>query len=299
MLLLGTWGTKRNNMKTLRFFGVCLLASLLCVNFSACGGEDTPEPENPGNNPSNPTVGPGNGVSSNEKRLVKMEYISDSGNKTFSFKYDEQGRVITEIEEEDASYGFSIDINRLTWKGNTLTYSEDDDYDNDDIIIYTLKNGRIVSERYANENKANTQYEYDNDGRLVKIVSDNSTEVYTWINDKISKISREYNYSYGGNANIEIIYSNQTCKGFFPEFGSLVTDNIFNMAQPELFGIRSSYLPTTIIEKDSDGRVWKHKYNYSLDEEGYIIIYQDETTYTHNNSTTSSYLLKNYILTWE
>ncbi len=100
-------------MKTLRFFGVCLLASLLCVNFSACGGEDTPEPENPGNNPSNPTVGPGNGVSSNEKRLVKMEYISDSGNKTFSFKYDEQGRVITEIEEEDDSYGFSIKITVL------------------------------------------------------------------------------------------------------------------------------------------------------------------------------------------
>ena len=64
-------------MKTLRFFGVCLLASLLCVNFSACGGEDTPEPENPGNNPSNPTVGPGNGSSSNEKRLVKMEFIDD------------------------------------------------------------------------------------------------------------------------------------------------------------------------------------------------------------------------------
>lgn len=288
-------------MKTLRFFGVCLLASLLCVNFSACGGEDTPEPENPGNNPSNPTVGPGNGGSSNEKRLVKMVYTGDSRNKTFSFKYDEQGRVITEIEEEeDDSYGFSININRLTWKGNTLTYSEDDDYDNDDIIIYTLKNGRIVSERYANENKANTQYEYDNDGRLVKIVSDNSTEVYTWINDKISKISREYNYSYGGNANIEIIYSNQTCKGFFPEFGSLVTDYIFNMAQPELFGIRSSYLPTTIIEKDSDGRVWKHKYTYNLlDEEGYIIIYTEETTYTHNNSTTSSYLWEQCILTWE
>lgn len=284
-------------MKTLRFFGVCLLASLLCVNFSACGGEDTPEPENPGNNPSNPTVGPGNGVSSNEKRLVKMEFIEDDGTEIFSFEYDEQGRVITAIEEEDASYGFSIDINRLTWKGNTLIYNEDGDDDN---IVFTLKNGRIVSDRYDYEDEDNTQYEYDNDGRLVKIVSDNSTEVYTWINDKISKISREYNYSYGGNANIEIIYSNQTCKGFFPEFGSLAEDDyIFNMAQPELFGIRSSYLPTTIIEKDSDGRVWKHKYTYTLDEEGYIIAYTEETTYTHNNSTTSSYLTEQCILTWE
>lgn len=298
MLLLGTWGTKRNNMKTLRFFGVCLLASLLCVNFSACGGEDTPEPENPGNNPSNPTVGPGNGVSSNEKRLVKMEFIEDDGTEIFSFEYDEQGRVITAIEEEDDSYGFSINISRLTWKGNTLIYNEDGDDDN---IVFTLKNGRIVSDRYDYEDEDNsTKYEYDNDKRLVKIVHEEATTTFSWTYGKIAKWSKNYNSPYDEDYYKEIIYSNQTCKGFFPEFGSLAEDDyIFNMAQPELFGIRSSYLPTTIIEKDSDGRVWKHKYTYTLDEEGYIIAYTEETTYTHNNSTTSSYLTEQCILTWE
>lgn len=274
------------------------MASLLCVNFSACGGEDTPEPENPGNNPSNPTVGPGNGVSSNEKRLVKMEFIEDDGTEIFSFEYDEQGRVITAIEEEDDSYGFSINISRLTWKGNTLIYNEDGDDDN---IVFTLKNGRIVSDRYDYEDEDNsTKYEYDNDKRLVKIVHEEATTTFSWTYGKIAKWSKNYNSPYDEDYYKEIIYSNQTCKGFFPEFGSLAEDDyIFNMAQPELFGIRSSYLPTTIIEKDSDGRVWKHKYTYTLDEEGYIIAYTEETTYTHNNSTTSSYLTEQCILTWE
>lgn len=286
-------------MKTLRFFGVCLLASLLCVNFSACGGEDTPEPENPGNNPSNPTVGPGNGSSSNEKRLVKMEFIDDYKTEIFSFEYDEQGRVITAIqEEEDDSYGFSIDVNRLTWKGNTLTYSEDDDYDNDDIIIYTLKNGRIVSERYANEDEDNsTKYEYDNDKRLVKIVHKEATTTFSWTYGKIAKWSKNYNSPYDEDYYKEIIYSNQTCKGFFPEFGSLAEDDyIFNMAQPELFGLKSNYLPSSIIRKDND-ETTKYDYTYTFDEEGYIKSYTEETTYSSSYGT--SYRTEQCILTWE
>lgn len=282
-------------MKTLRFFGVCLLASLLCVNFSACGGEDTPEPENPGNNPSNPTVGPGNGSSSNEKRLVKMEYIDDYKTETFSFEYDEQGRVITAIEEEENdSYGFSININRLTWKGNTLIYNEDGDDDN---IVFTLKNGRIVSERYDYEDEDNTQYEYDNDKRLVKIVHKEATRTLSWTYGKIAKWSKNYNSPYDEDYYKEIIYSNQTCKGFFPEFGSLAEDDyIFNMAQPELFGLKSNYLPSSIIRKDND-KTTKYDYTYTFDEEGYIKSYTEETTYSSSYGT--SYGTAQCILTWE
>lgn len=283
-------------MKTLRFFGVCLLASLLCVNFSACGGEDTPEPENPGNNPSNPTVGPGNGVSSNEKRLVKMEFIEDDRTETFSFEYDEQGRVITAIEEEqDDSYGFSIDINRLTWKGNTLIYNEDGDDDN---IVFTLKNGRIVSDRYDYEDEDNsTKYEYDNDKRLVKIVDKEATTTFSWTYGKIVKWSKNYNSPYDEDYYKEIIYSNQTCKGFFPEFGSLAEDDyIFNRAQPELFGLKSNYLPSSIIRKDND-ETTKYDYTYTFDEEGYIKSYTEETTYSSSYGT--SYGTEQCILTWE
>lgn len=282
-------------MKTLRFFGVCLLASLLCVNFSACGDEDTPKPENPGNNPSNPTAGPENGVSSNEKRLVKMEFIDDNETETFSFEYDEQGRVITAIEEQDDSYGFSIDINRLTWKGNTLIYNEDGDDDN---IVFTLKNGRIVSDRYDYEDEDNsTKYEYDNDKRLVKIVHKEETTTFSWTYGKIAKWSKNYNSPHDEGYYKEIIYSNQTCKGFFPEFGSLAADDyIFNMAQPELFGLKNNYLPSSIIRKDND-KTTKYDYTYTFDEEGYIKSYTEETTYSSSYGT--SYGTAQCILTWE
>lgn len=283
-------------MKTLRFLGVCLLASLLCVNFSACGGEDTPEPENPATNPSNPTPGNGSGTSSNEKRLVKMEYIEEDGTESFSFEYDEQGRVITAIEEEDESfYGYDIYVSRLTWEGNTLIYNEDGDDDN---IIFTLKNGRIVSDRYDYEDEANsTKYEYDNDGRLIKVVSEESVVTISWINGKISKWSKNYNSSYDEDYYKEIIYSNQTCKGFFPEFGSMAEDDfIFNMAQPELFGLRSNYLPSSFIRKDN-GETTKYDYTYTFDEEGYIKSYTEETTYSSSYGT--SYRTEQCILTWE
>ena len=287
-------------MKTLRFFGVCLLASLLCVNFSACGGEDTPEPENPGNNPSNPTVGPGNGSSSNEKRLVKMEFIEDDRTQTLSFEYDEEGKVIKIIEVKSYSDYDEVETTNhiYSWIGNRLIYHKegDDEYEK---TYFTIVDGHVNSLYHSGDYPYEYSYYYDKSGNIGRISVDGGkfTTYLSWQQNKL------YSFYNSNEKRISYNYGNLTCEGFFPYLGTIADDDweqYISCAQPSLFGLKSNCLPLSTVEREGySGRMDEKSFSYSFDNGGYIKNCSIVNSYSYDGVNWNSYDFGKYYFTWE
>ena len=88
-----------------------------------------------------------------------------------------------------------------------------------------------------------------------------------WDGDKLVSISR------GEADDVTLKYGNSCQKGYFPLIATMIQDNpefcLLFMAHPEIAGIRTSQLPTSVTITD-DYSTDHSTITYEFDKEGYI-----------------------------
>ena len=158
-------------MKTLRFFGTALFAVLMSVGFTACSSSDDDD----------------NGVTTSDKRLVRMTEQGESKTYTYEFTYDSQGRVVRKEVKRDGTLNYyyvyayfdDLIVQKYYYNGYSEEYS------------HTLENGLIVSE----EDKGwPIQYTYEN-GRLATMKNYNGVYSYIWENGNVTRIDLNGEYA--------------------------------------------------------------------------------------------------------
>ena len=262
-------------MKTFRFIGMALFAILMCVNFASCSSSDD-----------DPTEGPEEGdVVVSGKKLTKITGTYDGEVETYSFNYDNNGRVIKAEYKEDnytETYQFiwGDDAIRVSWTytGSTSNYS----------CTLSLKNGLVQHEDYGEALKGT--FSYNSSNKLARFTDGEDWTVSTiWDGDKLVSISNE-------DADATLTYENKSCKkGYFPFLASMIEPGesyILYMAHPEIAGMRTNQLPTNLTWTDNYGSETS-TFTYEFDKEGYISKIVGEETF---NGSTETYT---YTLTWE
>lgn len=233
---------------------MALAAILLCVNFTSCSKDDDPTEETEEG-----------GIVVSGKKLAKIVGTGTSEDGSYSemytFNYDSQGKLVQAVSsyEDDGykdtrSYQFvwsddAIKVNCADGSGSSLTYNLNDklvrNSDNGDSFLYNSSN------RFA---KGIYEYDY-----VVTAI---------WDGDKLVSISREYD-------DVTLKYGNSCQKGYFPFIVTMIQDNpefsLLFMAHPEIAGIRTSQLPTSVtITNDYSGETETSTITYEFDKEGYI-----------------------------
>ena len=264
-------------MKTFRMIGMALFAVLMCVNFASCSSSDddpTEEPEE-------------GGVVVSGKKIAKIVGTSEESpySETYTFSYDDKGRLIeaAEIEEEEG-YDKDTETYTFTWGDDAIKVIEKGSGYTDSYTL-TLRNGLIQN----NEN--GDVFTYNSSNRLIKCTSNYKDETFSaiWDGDKLVSIS-EY------NDEATLTYGTSCKKGYFPFFATMLTndgDAALFMAHPEIAGMRSNQLPTSVTWTEQGyGGTGSSTSNltYEFDKEGYISKLKSKDS---DGSTWT------YILTWE
>ena len=243
-------------MKTFRFIGMALFAILMCVNFASCSSsDDEPEVENE------------SGVVTNAKRLAEMKMDEEGEDITWTFSYDEKGKLTTikgiEIDSEFDHQGTFT--RNLTWGDGIIFYKNG--HDN---ITFTLSNGLITSAESEDGDLTDATFTYNSSKQLITFKDEQDYDIYinnyTWEDGKLTKITDE-----DGDV-IQLSYNNKTCKGYFPviAFGDdLVDDNEFFAAHPELIGMRTNQLPIKAYAKWGDEEEIT-EFSYTFTNDGYV-----------------------------
>lgn len=258
-------------MKTFRLIGMALLAIVMSANFTACSSDDDEITKDD------------DGVITNEKKLVEVKEAYEDGTNVMTLSYDSKGKLISIVEKDyDSS---KSDIINITWGENTVKESS-----NGESITYSLTDGLVRSGSESdgrdysfayNSSKQLTTYQYgDKYG--------SNTRTLTWENGKVTNITYNKDIS-------EIVYSNQTCKGYFPLMALMVEDDFKLMiAHPELIGMRNNQLPSQTTYKEGN---WedKEEYSYKLNKDGYV---ESCTIISKRNGSTESYTTI-YTFKWE
>ena len=264
-------------MKTFRFIGMALFAILMCVNLSSCsGGDDDPTEE--------PEEG---GVIVSGKKLAKIVGTGVFENETYTFNYDNKGRLVESIYTEGPDGYIDVVNKKYTWSDNTIkvdwssstgkyTYS----------TILTIENGLVKLEK---SNDDNAIFSYNKSNRIVKIEEEDETTTIDWNNDKLSSITNTDGW------NVTLIYEKSCKKGYFPFIAEMIggENEVLFMAHPEIVGMKTTQLPSTMTDSYDYGVYGSGTdithFNYEFDNEGYISKISGEVNgepYT-------------YTLTWE
>lgn len=261
-------------MKAFRLIGMALLA--VCANFMACSSDNDEITKDD------------DGVITNQKKLVEMKMTTNSETVTSELSYDTKGRLVSITHTEKYGSNTDRDIANITWGENSVTESENGEsltYSLTDGLIRTgsESDGRDYSFAY-NSSKQLTTYQYSDE-------YDSNSRTLTWENGKVTKMT------YEDDEPSNIIYSNQTCKGYFPLMVLMVEDDFkVILAHPELIGMRYTQLPSQITDK-SDNREYKEEYTYKLDKDGYVESCTIKETSIRNGNTET--YTTNYTFKWE
>ena len=266
-------------MKTFKMAGMAAIAILMSL--TSCSKENGPE-NNEGNQDTE-----GNEVVV-EKKLIKFEEVGNGWNYEFSFKYNDKGRL-TEANCIEVNNTWSKNATyKLTWADNAIkiNYSSklsyiDSDESKDYNTNYTLylTNGLV-------QNEDNNICTYNASNRLIEFESKQTqtTKDILWDGDKLVYISNN-TFEYNDGA---------TCKnGYTPLFPyEMDFANCYEIyiAHPELIGMKSSQLPTTIIYAKEGYAPITGVFKYEFDSDGYV------TKITKDRDDNLSWT---YILTWK
>lgn len=219
---------------------MALVAILLCVNFTSCSKDDGPTEE--------PEEG---GVVVSGKKLIKITGTYKGEVETYSFNYDNNGRLIKAEYKED-------------------TYTESYQFIwGDDVIKVSRVNGSSFTLNLNNKLVRNSDngatFSYNSSNKFIK-GKDNYNEINViWDGDKLVSISDQ-------DADATLTYDNKSCKkGYFPLSASMIgfCSEMLFMAHPEIAGMRTTQLPSSITWVDryeTDARTL----TYEFDNEGYI-----------------------------
>ena len=247
-------------------FGMALMAVLMSVSLTSCSKDENQD---------------GSEDFSNEKKLVKI--IEDDSEEVY--RYDDMGRVIEILYngEISASYVWSDDVVKEIYGTN--------------IKEYTLANSRIQG--YESNSGTYGSYTYDSYGKLLIFNSDYWNERYVWTGDKVTSVTHDIDRSDYEPAKTNITYDKSCKKGYFPMFMYMVSREVLDIswAHPELFGLRSSLLPSTITYSSKDHNEFS-TFTYEFDKDGYI------SKFTWINERSGSSIVtstdtRTYTLIWE
>lgn len=278
--------------------GMALAAVLLCVNLTSCDKDDD---ELTGGTSGGATNTPGNGGYANngEKKLAKiMEYRIEDGYKKLSesieFVYGENGNVVKTIEGWRGydSGNWNTDTYEYIWNSNysfTVSWDEDDD----DYEKFVIDNGRISKQIWIEDDYRETYYLKYDKGQLKEYgeyYEDGEQDTYlslSWSDGKLVSITESERYT------TSFLYGEKTCKkGFFPLLNYLIEgfdENYIFTAQPELVGLKMTYLPTQMISDYSTTT-----FEYELDSDGYIVGCTTSESWEYNIPTN-----RHYAFFWE
>lgn len=239
-------------MKKINF----ILLVLSCVfAFAACskndGDDDVPKPEM---------------KYKQVKQIVFHE--GNYGHTTTTFKYDEKGRIIEEMRN-DERYTY-------TYSDKQIVRQNGQDVDE----IYTLgDDGKVTKIEVVTYDKMITTFSYSG-GRIQKTSEKytdddyNSNESYSW-NGNLTKTT--YNASEGESGETvyeygDLKYINNANIDLFAYVGDFF-NNVENVLMLGIAGERSWYLPTkltTTDKEDGETDVYVNKLSYVQNNEGYI-----------------------------
>ena len=255
-------------MKTFRLIGAALLAVLMCANFASCSKDDD----------ANTDTG-GEDVVVGEKKLVKMV----SNEETYTFSYDNEGRLSSAIETDDDGDKYSY---KFVWGDDAVVvkyeYETAFGYNNGKTYTetYTLKDGLVQD--WMSDNHSGI-YSYNSSNRLIKAEFTHHLgyAVYAvWDKDKLVSVNTNDTYE-------AILTYGETCKkGYFPLISDVIgLGDVLFMAHPEIAGMRTNQLPNKYSPDDEEISM-----TYEYDKEGYI----SKIKLKDNDGNTDT-----YTLTWK
>ena len=242
-------------MKTFRLISAALLAVLMCANFVSCSK---------GDDGANTDVGGGEEggneeVIVSEKKLVKMV----SNEETYTFSYDNEGRLssATEIDDDGDKYSY-----KFVWGDDAVVvkyeYATASGYNNGKTYTetYTLKDGLVQD--WMSDNHSGI-YSYNSSNRLIKAEFTHHlgyTVNAVWDKDKLVSVDTS-------DTDAILLTYGETCKkGYFPLISDIIElGDVLFMAHPEIAGMRTNQLPNTYSPYEEEISM-----TYEYDKEGYI-----------------------------
>jgi hypothetical protein len=265
-------------MKTIRWIGMAISAVLLSVGLSACSSDDD------GDDVEEPVIDEP-GVATNVKKLtclkyyVCSEYFGMEGNEstTYNMKYDAAGKL-SSVAGTDIRHNESYPWNSTyTWSNDIIYF--DGPYGKK---ILNLANGLIVESQYET-------YVYDSNNKIKSMKGDGDWQ-FVWDGEKLVKVNTAGLYA-------TITYSGKTCNGqcvvWFEGLDMSDFDEL-TYAHPELFGLRTSELPTKIEVETKNEYDYTLDYQYEFTDDNYVSKIFVTDTRSDGETATSR-----YELTWE
>ena len=257
-------------MKTFRMIGMALFAVLMCVNFASCSSDDnlSEEPEKEEG-----------GVVVSGKKLTKIVFKSDNGDnytETYTFSYDNQGRLIEATEIYEDEYEKETDTYQFTWGDDAIKVNERSNGGSyADNYTLTLKDGLVQSSTNDDE-----IFTYNQSNRFVRGENEWSTTTAIWDGSKLMSVTED------DDDDATLTYEKSCQKGYFPFIASIIDFSCVPlfMAHPEIAGMRTNQLPASITWTYSgyDDDTETSILSYEFDNEGYVskIKSKDGGSYT-------------------
>lgn len=246
-------------MKKFRLVCAALLAVFMSANFTSCSKDDDGANIDIGGNEEG-----GNGeVVVSEKKLMKMV----SNYETYTFTYDDEGRLSTATEDGVYSDNTKYkDSYQFIWGDDAIMVKSKENDDNEwSSYTLTLKNGLVRS----SNGYGSATISYNSSNRFVRaeIVSDKMNIDVIWDKDKFVSVERYFQSDSYTEYEASLTYGETCKKGYFPLISEMIDFdcNILFMAHPDIIGMRTNQLPNTYTSGNDEISL-----TYEYDKDGYI-----------------------------
>ena len=239
-------------MKTLRLFGMAIVAVMLAMPATSCDDDDDDD-----NTQIETTE---DGIVTGQKKLIRITSRFEDSNDieidTILFTYDSKGRL-SKLEEYGNDGQSYHDTDTYSWSDNEIKQYGSSTY------TFTLSDNLVIAEEFAD---FLAKFEYNSGNRLTKFGYSESQErwkdyEYSWDGDRLIKVYEDSEfytvYHYGG----------KTCKGYAPMNEAF--ESSIGYAHPELFGCRTNQLPDEEITY-ARGEEYQGVYSYTFYKDGYL-----------------------------
>ena len=259
-------------MKTLRLFGMAIVAVMLAMPATSCDDDDDDDDTQ--------IETTEDGIVTGQKKLVKIvEYEEEREGSyvnidldSIVLRYDSKGRLIRWEEDsyDSEGSGFVYDhavIETYAWAENSIAYhysehNSENSYTGD--YTYVLSDNLVTGLTRSDYNY--DAYQYDSDKRIAITTEIDGSYTheyyYSWEGDKMVKFSDV------GDVDYEFNYSGKTCKGYSPLLGGVL--DALGFAHPELFGARTNQLPDYEICRNKYGDGIRNEFSYTFYSDGYL-----------------------------
>lgn len=244
-------------------FGKLALAVLVCTGFVACSSDD------------DETTNPNGGVIGGKK--ITMLVRERAG--IITFDYDSEGKLVMASNTDP----FSDPRCEYTWSYNAIDYT----ISGRKHRSYVLKNNLVQKD--VDEDGWSDYFYYNSASQLKKWSPDGGLISLEWDGDKLTSVTF-YDEDNSLVAKQTITYGGCCNAGYNPLIVNVVDVDEIAYAHPELFGLRSTQLPSSITTEIYEQIFTERNYEYEFDEAGYI---------TKIVGKVESEIVETWTITWE